>query len=870
MYNNYTPLSHVCLENALSLASREFDPKRFLAEYHKATSFADLKKGYSNLIDAVDQRNETMKLLVKSHFDRFVGAKSTVDAIYRELKLKNLESSGYGTDEFHKALEESSKVAKELFHPIIERRIRADKIRSTASLLDRYKSFFNLPANLEESLKKGRFDQAVKEYKKGRAVLQAVKSQVLESSPETVLSSQKKLWEGVLKVFEKVWSRVESSVKELKSKLYNDLSDMKLTTDVHESYLSHLIDLDIADNEDPVWYYIDCRIKWITQSVKTSYENRSQSLYCIVREFARMSKERDSNYRDCLDKNDSEQRKSLDKHYHDLKSVKLQKKLFAQDSKEFDALFSNEIETRFWKSLLSMFAKVADIMSLHLPDFWNLCKDYIDGKFKKSSQVSGKLKSVKCIDAYSVLVEEVSKMFSDPFALLKQESENKPMINVSGDADLDEFLTDPKAWTAFYSLIKEQVVGACFYLPRIIILMSDCNFTVSKYLRAAVSPAIKAPQIHSLQNVFEETQKLILNFVSAGSVKCSAELYIYEDNVPISQLSRWSIEKRILSRGTVSVRMLSHLQFLCIKTLFQIATLSAGDSVGVFKNSLPSKTLNLLRTNFFQSIYVYLDGIRYLAFEDGVSESINDQHVDARYLLALENVNVLLNLLSSCWFSYFETMFECKLKPAEIENFESICKSLENSIFGAYIGNKKAKINDIVAKSCFQGGYNWKRNSVPSELHPHVNVILYELVNLQSIFQKWLQCDDTADSDQQLRTRLYLSTLKGVVDILRIAYQKIDIMSPYGGIHALVDIKAILELVTPHSESSVKLNAAAIEKTFRAIIAENVTSYLSCSRNKDDAVKDIGIFFDSQTTVIEDILIRWRFSSELALTCLKG
>jgi hypothetical protein len=53
------------------ISSRDFDPIKFLSEVHKDTSYKDLEVGLARLSETVEQRTETMKALVKTHFDRY-------------------------------------------------------------------------------------------------------------------------------------------------------------------------------------------------------------------------------------------------------------------------------------------------------------------------------------------------------------------------------------------------------------------------------------------------------------------------------------------------------------------------------------------------------------------------------------------------------------------------------------------------------------------------------------------------------------------------------------------------------------------------------------------------------------------------------
>lgn len=105
VHANYPQL--LLLESAIYIGSRDFNARKFLLEVHTNSCYKDLELGQRRLIAAVEKRTEIMKNLVRDNFDQFVTAKSTVDAIYRELKSKNLNSAGYGTDTFSQTLTSS-------------------------------------------------------------------------------------------------------------------------------------------------------------------------------------------------------------------------------------------------------------------------------------------------------------------------------------------------------------------------------------------------------------------------------------------------------------------------------------------------------------------------------------------------------------------------------------------------------------------------------------------------------------------------------------------------------------------------------------------------------------------------------------------
>lgn len=70
----------------LSLHSKGFDAKSFLAQVHPDATFVDLSHGLAHLRANIEQRSEALKVLVQDNFDRFVAVKATNDGVFREMR----------------------------------------------------------------------------------------------------------------------------------------------------------------------------------------------------------------------------------------------------------------------------------------------------------------------------------------------------------------------------------------------------------------------------------------------------------------------------------------------------------------------------------------------------------------------------------------------------------------------------------------------------------------------------------------------------------------------------------------------------------------------------------------------------------------
>ncbi|KAJ3415798.1 hypothetical protein HDV05_004070 [Chytridiales sp. JEL 0842] len=320
----------------LLISSKTFDPKMFIRTVHSGTSYRDMETGVKNLEKAIQQRNEIMKQLVKQHFAKFVNAKSTIDSFYSDIRANNLVSSTtYGITPFTKTLDVLTETASNLYSPLLQRRLQAEKIRITLSVLEQWKFFFNLPSSLSESIAKGKHDAAVRDYKKGKYLMttsfsapknnaHAVQAPAaptqtqMQATPvsagsshagtpvtQTPIGSKDALQpdstktpaatssssssdstptdsllpEHYRKVFEEVWNEVEKIVSRFRDQLFDKLEDPNISLEAQERVMAFLIELDAP--QDPVWFYLDSQYRWIIAHLMSTYERHLDRLEAL-------------------------------------------------------------------------------------------------------------------------------------------------------------------------------------------------------------------------------------------------------------------------------------------------------------------------------------------------------------------------------------------------------------------------------------------------------------------------------------------------------------------------------------------------------------------------------------------------------------
>jgi exocyst complex component 2 len=175
--------------------------------------------------------------------------------------------------------------ADTVFLPVLENAEKASKLRSTLGVFDRSKFFFNLPGSLLESIEAGRYDAALRDYKKGKYLLESRPGQLL---PTTAGGSSTETQQK--RIFDKVWGAVEKVMDQMKTILLNRLKEPSRSLEDHEKTIEYdyylclgcsfgslsceifSILLELSNSDGPIWVYFDSQHKHILQRVETTYK----------------------------------------------------------------------------------------------------------------------------------------------------------------------------------------------------------------------------------------------------------------------------------------------------------------------------------------------------------------------------------------------------------------------------------------------------------------------------------------------------------------------------------------------------------------------------------------------------------------------
>ncbi|ORX54717.1 hypothetical protein BCR36DRAFT_321972 [Piromyces finnis] len=433
-------------QQGLNISRKEFDPILFLKEVHRGTSYRDLENGSENLRNLVEQRTEILKNLVKNYFEHFVNSKATIDSFYLDIKTQKRESSEeMGTKQFNTKLSSVIDMAKDLYGPILDRRNKAEKIRITLNILERWKFFFDLPRKLQECLRLRKIDNAVKNYKKGKYLIQSFTDDS-DSSYQIVSSSR--IPEGQQKVFDEVWSEVNITINQIHKYLYDQLSDPSVPMKIQEKNIFNLVSLD--SKGDPVSFYLNQQFQWNLRLLSSIFTDHVSQMKDLKREIYNTGEKFNISQSQTNTKNVSmeilidllnENEKPPTHLYQKMDIKRLQRDIINLNSNinNYETYIGNEYDCQIWVKMSKVIKTLSSVLMKFLPDYWKLCMHYIEGRYdqdsfskkKKNEAKEENDRAEKCqliirqmVELYTILISKI--LFLDnSFEELSEKTKSK-------------------------------------------------------------------------------------------------------------------------------------------------------------------------------------------------------------------------------------------------------------------------------------------------------------------------------------------------------------------------------------------------------------------------------------------------------------
>ena len=301
-----------------------FDALSFLLKVHSDTSYQDIMHGMKKLEKDFEENKDELRTLIRNHFDQFILAQQTVEALNIEMKKKYSNDVPKEVVLFARSIRETQVKFKSQMQPMLDRNTRIKEVNGSLKALEKVKVFTEIPKLIKENRIKKNYDLAVVEYKKGFKQLKEVEKSTNASK---------------IAFFNLIWKSVESEMTILQKELIQMLEQ---DTNEQETIIVLLMELELSD--DTLWSFIEDRNKKIIRSFQNEF-----SLF------------QPNDYKSVNPVIDTKDVKSIMQRL--LKSITL---------KSIEQIYSKSVELEFYKNVLTNTQHIMDIVCKPLVDFWNL------------------------------------------------------------------------------------------------------------------------------------------------------------------------------------------------------------------------------------------------------------------------------------------------------------------------------------------------------------------------------------------------------------------------------------------------------------------------------------------------------------------
>jgi len=224
-----------------------FVPTWFLLEKHRKTSFQKLKEGHAYMKRRANKQSNNIPIQhVKDSLPVFFEVHDTLSAIHHkmqeDLSIKGKENI---TDEVEQLLTESSENANDLFKTVLTCKDRADSIRNTLNVLQRFKFLFHLPLQMNRNIQRGEYGVVINDYEKAKSLFQHTD----------------------VPVFQKVFKVVEEKIESFRHQLTEEVQQLPLSLTRQKTLIRYLITLEEGTNSDPAWQTLHNQHVWIQKEL---------------------------------------------------------------------------------------------------------------------------------------------------------------------------------------------------------------------------------------------------------------------------------------------------------------------------------------------------------------------------------------------------------------------------------------------------------------------------------------------------------------------------------------------------------------------------------------------------------------------------